>query len=146
MPSQSQSSDPNNTQSTASERLVTRLRLPNQSPAIQTPSAARSQTQLQPGSAEQTSTSAPQGTASVPEQKPCLTDYATPASSVSAFCRAVLRRLIPNEFYGVGEGGISNRRIVMKHVDRFIRMRRFESLSLHEVCQGLKVRICLYSR
>ena len=68
-----------------------------------------------------------------------LTDYATPAAAVSAFCRAVLQKLIPPGFYGVGEDGIANRRRVFAHVDGFIRMRRFESLSLHEVCTGLKV-------
>ncbi|KAL2002309.1 hypothetical protein VTN02DRAFT_216 [Thermoascus thermophilus] len=71
--------------------------------------------------------------------KPCLTDHATPASAVSAFCRAVLTRLIPNEFLGVGPDGMANRQILMRHVDRFVRLRRYESLSLHEVCTGLKV-------
>lgn len=32
----------------------------------------------------------------------------------------------------------------MKHVDRFVRMSRFESLSLHEVCKGLKVCLQIY--
>ncbi|OXV06383.1 hypothetical protein Egran_05849 [Elaphomyces granulatus] len=73
------------------------------------------------------------------KQKSCLTDHSTPASSVSAFCRAVLQRLVPDEFYGVGDDGKSNRRVVLKNVDRFVRMSRFESLSLHEVCKGLKV-------
>ncbi|KAF5865472.1 hypothetical protein ETB97_003730 [Aspergillus alliaceus] len=29
--------------------------------------------------------------------------------------------------------------VVFRHVDRFVRMRRFESLSVHEVCKGIKV-------
>ncbi|PWY77241.1 hypothetical protein BO94DRAFT_472976 [Aspergillus sclerotioniger CBS 115572] len=75
-------------------------------------------------------------------QKPklSLTDYATPVSSVSAFCRAVLRNLIPPQFYGTGPNRIRHQNIVLKHVDQFVRMRRFESLSLHEVCKGIKVR------
>ncbi|KAJ9485945.1 hypothetical protein VN97_g7403 [Penicillium thymicola] len=68
-----------------------------------------------------------------------LTDYATPASSVSAFCRAVIQRLIPRQFWGVGPDGISNLKLVLRHVDRFIKLRRFESLSLHEVCKGIKI-------
>ncbi|KAJ5096965.1 Telomere reverse transcriptase [Penicillium angulare] len=68
-----------------------------------------------------------------------LTDYATPASSVSAFCRAVLLKLIPFKFFGDGPEGTFNRKLIMKHVDAFIKMRRFESLSLHEVCKGLKI-------
>lgn len=68
-----------------------------------------------------------------------LTEYATPASSVSAFCRAVIQKLIPRQFWGVGPDGISNLKLVLRHVDRFIKLRRFESLSLHEVCKGIKV-------
>jgi telomerase reverse transcriptase len=68
-----------------------------------------------------------------------LTDHATPAASVSAFCRAVIRSLIPLEFFGFGEQGLAHQKMILSHVDRFIRMRRFESLSLHEVCEGIKV-------
>ncbi|KAL1981064.1 hypothetical protein VTN96DRAFT_3129 [Rasamsonia emersonii] len=103
-----------------SEQFITQLRLSGHSG----PQAQSQQTEA---------------TAVPSSMKPCLTDYATPASSVSAFCRAVLRRLIPRAFFGIGEGGESNQRIVMKHVDRFVRMSRYESLSLHEVCKGLKV-------
>jgi telomerase reverse transcriptase len=80
----------------------------------------------------------------ITKQKSCLTDHSTPASSVSAFCRAVLQRLVPDEFYGVGDDGKSNRRVVLKNVDRFVQMSRFESLTLHEVCKGLKVREYLW--
>lgn len=75
-----------------------------------------------------------------PKRKVNLTDFATPASAVSAFCRAVLLKLVPPQFFGDGLEGLANRKIIMKHVDTFIRMRRFESPSLHEVCSGLKVR------
>lgn len=68
-----------------------------------------------------------------------MTDYATPHVAVSAFCRGVLAKLIPNELYGCGVDGIKNRNIILRHVDTFVQMRRFESLSLHEVSQGLKV-------
>lgn len=69
----------------------------------------------------------------------CLTDYATPSNSVSAFCRAVLLKVIPMGFFGYGPDGEQNRRIIMKHVDCFIKLRRFESLTLHEITKGLKV-------
>lgn len=68
-----------------------------------------------------------------------LTDYATPAPAVSAFCRAVLYKILPTQFFGDGHSGHLNRKQIMKHVDAFIKMRRFESPSLHEVCHGLKV-------
>ncbi|EEA24977.1 Telomerase reverse transcriptase [Talaromyces marneffei ATCC 18224] len=72
-------------------------------------------------------------------RKVCLLDYATPTSSVSAFCRATLRKLIPREFFGEGQDGILNQRALMHQVDRFIRISRFESFSLHEVCNGFKI-------
>ncbi|PCH03091.1 Reverse transcriptase [Penicillium occitanis (nom. inval.)] len=72
-------------------------------------------------------------------RKVCLLDYATPTSSVSAFCRATLRKLIPREFFGESKNGISNQQALMHQVDRFIRISRFESLSLHEVCNGFKI-------
>ncbi|KAJ5577953.1 Telomere reverse transcriptase [Penicillium hispanicum] len=75
----------------------------------------------------------------VPKPKLSLTDYATPVSSVSAFCRSVLQKLIPLQFFGEGSEGKLNRNLVMQHVDSFIKLRRFENLSLHEVCKGLKV-------
>lgn len=75
-----------------------------------------------------------------PKRKVNLTDYATPASAVSAFCRAVLLKIVPLQFFGDGSSGLANRKIIMKYVDAFIKMRRFESPSLHEVCSSLKVR------
>ncbi|KAM5471139.1 Telomerase reverse transcriptase [Microsporum audouinii] len=71
--------------------------------------------------------------------KVTMTDYATPTHAVSAFCRAVLQKVIPYEMYGCGEDGVRNRNIVMRNVDRFLSLRRFETLSLHEVVQGLKI-------
>ena len=66
-------------------------------------------------------------------------DLASPHSQVSAFCRASLSALIPKGFWGVGEAGIRNQSIVMKNIDRFVRLRRFESFSLHAAFQGIKV-------
>jgi telomerase reverse transcriptase len=66
-------------------------------------------------------------------------DLATPSANVSAFCRAVLGRVIPDEFFGTGEDQTHNKQVLMKNVDRFIELRRFETLSLHDVMQGMKV-------
>ncbi|KAJ0352623.1 hypothetical protein KNSL1_002534 [Colletotrichum chrysophilum] len=68
-----------------------------------------------------------------------VTDLATPTPHVSAFCRAVLARLIPNEFWGSGPDQAHNRDLVFKRVDHFVRLRRFESMSLEEVTDGIKV-------
>lgn len=120
------SSDP---KSSTSEPLVTQMRAPHQLSSRKTPGP----------SAGSPNNNAQGSKPALPPPKTSLPDYATPSASVSAFCRAVLQKLIPPQFYGVGQDGVRNRKIILKHVDRFIRMRRFESLSLHEVCKGLKV-------
>ncbi|KAG5987159.1 hypothetical protein E4U43_005206, partial [Claviceps pusilla] len=67
-------------------------------------------------------------------------DLATSQSQVSSFCQAVLSRIVPNDFWGQGENMMHNKTAVLRQVDRFIRLRRFESISLHEIMQGLRVR------
>jgi telomerase reverse transcriptase len=68
-----------------------------------------------------------------------IVGYATPATNVSAFCQSALRRLLPRDTFGIGFDGTHNESNFMACVDRFITMRRFESLSLHEVVQGIKL-------
>ncbi|KAI8219574.1 Telomerase reverse transcriptase [Colletotrichum sp. SAR 10_77] len=77
---------------------------------------------------------------SIPTTKfDAVTDLATPAPHVSAFCRAVLARLIPDAFWGSGPDQAHNRDLVFKRVDHFVGLRRFESMSLEEVTDGIKV-------
>jgi len=73
------------------------------------------------------------------ESDSSMMDFATPAASVSAFCRAVLNHLMPLSLFGTGVEGLTNRRKVMRSIDQFIKLRKKETLSLHDVCQGLKV-------
>lgn len=54
-----------------------------------------------------------------------------------------MHNLLPNDLFGVGADGVRNREIVMRQVDGFVRLRRFESASLHEVVEGVKVRLGL---
>lgn len=69
-----------------------------------------------------------------------LTELATPISSVSAFCQAVLSKVIPNEFWGQASSiQEHNKACFLKKVHHFIHLRRFESMCLHEVMQGMKV-------
>jgi len=79
-------------------------------------------------------------TSKVPSRKQSLLDHSSPTAMVSAFCRAVLSRLLPSDFWGIGDTKAENEKVFLCNVDRFIQLRRFESLSLHEVSQGLKVR------
>ncbi|USW57953.1 Putative telomerase ribonucleoprotein complex - RNA-binding protein [Septoria linicola] len=62
-------------------------------------------------------------------------------SQVSAFCRAVVVKVFPKEFWGVGDVGAMNRRTVLTNVDRFVHLRRFETLSLHDVLQKMALDI-----
>lgn len=68
-----------------------------------------------------------------------MIDFATPSADVSAFCRAILSNIIPNGFWGEAEEGTSNKRAIMRYVDQFIKVRRYENLTLHAIFQGLKV-------
>lgn len=81
----------------------------------------------------------PSGSKTLPSRKPSLMDYATPTAQVSAFCRSVLSTLIPNDFWGEGETQTHNKSLLMKVVDRFITLRRFETVSLHDAIQGMRV-------
>jgi hypothetical protein len=69
------------------------------------------------------------------DEQLCFTDMACSTADVSAFCRAVVAKVIPNAFLGDD----SNKRIIMYWIDQFISLRRFESLNLHQVTQKLQV-------
>ncbi|MCJ1432065.1 hypothetical protein MMC27_001421 [Xylographa pallens] len=72
--------------------------------------------------------------------KSSITAVATPAEQVSAFCRAVLLRLIPFDLWGEGQDGEQNKNIILHHVNQFISLRQFENMNLHSVSQNLKIR------
>lgn len=65
----------------------------------------------------------------------CFTDMACPMAHVSAFCRAVVAKVIPKRLWG----GDDNRRAIMHYIDQFVNVRKFETLTLHEVTQKLQV-------
>ena len=64
---------------------------------------------------------------------------ATSAAQVSAFCRSVTSKVFPGDFWGAGAVRIHNETMIMRNIDRFVRLRRYESLSLHDVLQSIKV-------
>ncbi|CAI6341564.1 unnamed protein product [Periconia digitata] len=68
-------------------------------------------------------------------EQTCFTDLACPTAQVSAFCRAVMAKVIPHGFWGCDH----NRRIITYWVDQFICLRKFESLNLHQVTQKLQI-------
>ncbi|KAK4500419.1 hypothetical protein PRZ48_008608 [Zasmidium cellare] len=64
---------------------------------------------------------------------------ATDESNVSAFCRAAVFKVFPKALWGDGETGQHNARKVYQNIDRFVRLRRYESMSLHDVLQGMRL-------
>lgn len=66
--------------------------------------------------------------------------HATPAPQVSAFCRSVLRRLVPRNAFGIGDDGEHNWSIILNNVDAFVQRRRFETLCLHEIVNNIRIR------
>ncbi|GAB1310439.1 Telomerase reverse transcriptase [Madurella fahalii] len=78
--------------------------------------------------------------ASMPDlQYTSLTELATPISSVSAFCQAIVSKVIPSGFWGQAATQAHNRACFLKKIHHFVHLRRFESMCLHEVMQGMKV-------
>jgi telomerase reverse transcriptase len=110
----------------------------------ESPQTQESSTRLQTQASINTNISilATASIAQAPPRKPSMMDNATPTAMVSAFCQAVFSNLIPGDFWGSGDVKLHNERVFYQNVDRFVSLRRFESLSLHEVSQGLKV--CLF--
>jgi telomerase reverse transcriptase len=67
------------------------------------------------------------------------TNLATPVSCVSAFCQAVIKKVIPKRFWGSGELREHNEHLILRSVDQFIRARKYETFSLDEIMNSLKV-------
>lgn len=76
---------------------------------------------------------------SLPSASSPIVGSACPTPHVSAFCQAVLSKIIPNELWGGGDTMCHNKTTFLRKVDHFIKLRRFESMTLHEISQGLKV-------
>lgn len=72
-------------------------------------------------------------------QNSSVTELATSPAEVSAFCEAVLTKVIPRGFWGCGPAADNNRLQLLRQVHRFISLRRFENMSLHELSQGMKI-------
>ena len=64
----------------------------------------------------------------------------TPASRVSALCRAAVQKVFPADFWGRNEIRTHNQGTIWRSIDKFVRIRRYESLSVHDVLQDIKIR------
>jgi telomerase reverse transcriptase len=67
-------------------------------------------------------------------------DHATVLTSVSAFCRAVIRNVFPPDAFGAGGCRGDSFGTIMRAVDTFVCLRRYESFSLHDIIQGIAVK------
>lgn len=75
------------------------------------------------------------------DQDSPVTALATSCIEVSSFCQAVLKKVVPREFWGHDPVASQNEQQFLKKVNKFISLRRFESMSLYELAQGMKVRL-----
>lgn len=66
-------------------------------------------------------------------------NHATSAARVSAYCKAAVNRVFPTDTWGTGESGVHNRKVMMRAVDTFVRLRRYETLSMHDIMAGIKI-------
>lgn len=65
---------------------------------------------------------------------------ATRPSQVASFCRAVIRKIFPSALFGDASVAAHNMKSLERYVDHFIRMRRHETMSLHDALQDIKLR------
>ena len=65
--------------------------------------------------------------------------HATELAQVSAFCRAVVAKVFPSELWGSTSVQTHNLQVLNRNIDRFIRLRRYEGMSLHDVLEEMKI-------
>lgn len=70
---------------------------------------------------------------------PHSTSLATSTVQVSAFCRAVIMKVLPYELISGNKSDGCNWRHLMLPIDQFVQARRFESFTLEHVLKGMKV-------
>ncbi|KAM0667452.1 hypothetical protein ACQRIU_003317 [Beauveria bassiana] len=68
-----------------------------------------------------------------------VVDLAAPLGHVSAFLQAGLSKVIPDAFFGEDDDLRHNKALLAKKVHHFITLRRYETMSLHELSQGFKI-------
>ncbi|GAA5836251.1 hypothetical protein JCM5353_002655 [Sporobolomyces roseus] len=72
------------------------------------------------------------------DTKPKLSEYACTPYEVESYVQAVVSDVIPRAFWG----SESNAKLIMKQISQFLRMRRFETISLHSLFQGFSLLDC----
>ena len=84
------------------------------------------------------STQTPKLTGTEKRPAPRFTVYRTPTKSVARFAKLVLLNLVPFELFG----SMHNRRQILSVINAFVSARRFETLNLHHIAQGIRITDC----
>ncbi|GAA5851509.1 hypothetical protein JCM8547_001116 [Rhodosporidiobolus lusitaniae] len=74
------------------------------------------------------------------EKKPRLAEYACSFCEVESFVRNVVEQVIPRAFWG----SVANYQLIQSQIASFIRLRRFESTSVHALLQGFSILDCTW--
>ncbi|OQO07688.1 hypothetical protein B0A48_07385 [Cryoendolithus antarcticus] len=64
---------------------------------------------------------------------------ATHPQRVAAFCKAAVKRVFPARLFGHADWRAGNAKLVLKHVERFVQLGRYETLGLHDMLQGMSM-------
>ena len=84
------------------------------------------------------------GSAAVPNYETRTTTsflpHCTATADVAAFCKSVMKRLLPKSALGEGIEQQHNWRILLRGVDKFVHARKFETLTLHQIVEQIKVK------
>ncbi|GAA6017246.1 hypothetical protein JCM11491_001868 [Sporobolomyces phaffii] len=72
------------------------------------------------------------------DKKPKLAEYACTPYEVESYVQAVVGDVIPRAFWGSDR----NAKLISKQISQFLRMRRFETISLHSLLQGYSTLDC----
>ncbi|GAA5871307.1 hypothetical protein JCM16303_000711 [Sporobolomyces ruberrimus] len=80
----------------------------------------------------------PMGATTGFQSKPKLAEYACTPYEVESYVKAIVRDVVPRAFWGSDR----NAKLVMKQISQYLRMRRFETISLHSLLQGFSILDC----
>ncbi|GAA6062681.1 hypothetical protein JCM10212_002504 [Sporobolomyces blumeae] len=72
------------------------------------------------------------------ESKPKLAEYACSFYEVESYVLAVVRDVIPRALWG----SEANAKLISKYITQFVRMRRFETITLHSLLRGFSILSC----
>ncbi|GAA5959406.1 hypothetical protein JCM21900_006848 [Sporobolomyces salmonicolor] len=76
------------------------------------------------------------------QAKPKLAGYACLSYEVERYVQAVVQEVIPRDFWG----SAANFKLVQKNIVTFLRLRRYETLSIHAILQGFALLDCDWLR